>query len=129
MLQEAKKKEKHPPNRYVLLWSISSFFEYSLSPLLGANPERRQSEPRAKAEWRQPPVIIIPKRTKIRVPLLRKKKWHYVAPNDNDNNNNNNNNNRDETTLPSQFTPQFTVHKANTMTDNYIRLTMTYELQ
>ena len=107
----------------MLLWSISSLFEYSLSPLLGANPERRQSEGRAKAEWRQPPVIIIPKRTKIRVPLLRKKKWHYVVLDDN------NNNNRDETTIPFHFAPQFIVYKVNTMTDNYIRPTMTYELQ
>ena len=29
---------------------------------------------RANPEWRQPSVIIIPKRTKIRVPLLRKNK-------------------------------------------------------
>ena len=57
---------------YTTLRSISSLFGYSLSPLL----ERRQSEPGAKAERTQnvsrPSVIIIPKRTKIRVPLLRK---------------------------------------------------------
>ena len=103
----------------MLLWSISSFFEYSLSPLLGANPERRQSEPRAKAEWRQPPVIIIPKRTKIRVPLLRKKKWHKVALD------NNNNNNKDETTVPFQFI----VYKVNTMTDSYIRSSVNCKMQ
>ena len=82
-----------------------------------ANPERRQSEPRVNPEWKQTSIIIIQKKSKIRVPLLRKKsgttlqkasakKVHFlcranatsrskVAPDDNDNNNNNNN--RDET--------------------------------
>ncbi len=54
---------------------------------------------------------------------MRKKKWHYVALDDN------NNNNRDETTIPFHFAPQFIVYNVNTMTDNYIRITMTYELQ
>ena len=57
---------------YTTLRSFSSLFEYFLSPFL----ERRQSEPRAKAERTQsvsrPSVIIIPKRTKNRVPHLRK---------------------------------------------------------
>ena len=52
------------------------------------------------------------------------KKVAQVAPDDN----NNNNNNRDETTVPSQFTPQFTVYKANTMTDSYIRSTVKCEM-
>ena len=32
-------------------------------------------------------VIVIPKKAKIRVPLLRKKKWDKVALDDNNNNN------------------------------------------
>lgn len=39
-----------------------------------------------------------------------------------------NNNNRYETTVPSQFTPQFIDCKANTMADSHIRSTMNYEL-
>ena len=67
---------------YTTSRSISSLFEYPLPPFLGAKAERTQSEGRAKAKWRQPSVIIIPKRTKIRVPLLRKKsgnKWHPMT--------------------------------------------------
>ena len=101
--------------------SFSSRFEYPFPPLIGAKAERTQSEPRANPEWRQTSIIIIQKKSKIRVPLLRKKsgttlqkasakKVHFlcranatsrskVALDDNDNNNNNNNNNntRDET--------------------------------
>ena len=33
--------------------SFSSRFGFTLPPILGVEPERRQSEPRAKAEWRQ----------------------------------------------------------------------------
>ena len=130
----------------MIVKSISYRFEYSFPPLIGAKAERTQSEGRANPEWRQTSIIIIQKKSKIRVPLLRKKsgttlqkasakKVHFlcranatsrskVAPDDNDNNNNNNNNNRDETL----FTPQFTVYKANAMTYNYIRPTMNYEL-
>ena len=43
-----------------------------------------------------------------------------VAPD----NNNNNNNNRDETL----FTPQFTVYKANAMTDSYIHPSVKCEM-
>ena len=80
----------HPANRWVTMRPISSHFGYSLAPLL----EWSQSEGRAKAEWRQSVYYIIPKKPEIRVPLLRKKKWHKVAPDDN------NNNNRDETLFP-----------------------------
>ena len=52
------------------------------------------STSRVEPEWRQSVYYIIPKNPKIRVPLLRKKKWHKVAPDDN------NNNNRDETLFP-----------------------------
>ena len=38
---------------YTTLRSISSHFEYSLSPLLGVEAERTQSEPRANPERRQ----------------------------------------------------------------------------
>ena len=102
---------------YTTSRSISSLFEYPLPPFLGAKAERTQSEGRAKAKWRQPSVIILPRRTKIRVPLLRKKKWHKVALD--------NNNNRDETTVHTQFT----VYKANTMTDSHIRPSVNCELQ
>ena len=99
----------------MIVKSISYRFEYSFPPLIGAKAERTQSEGRANPEWRQSVYYIIPKKPKIRVPLLRKKsgttlqkasakKVHFlcranatsrskVAPDDNDNNNNN----RDET--------------------------------
>ena len=102
----------HLANGWVMMRPISSHFGYSLAPLL----EWSQSEGRAKAEWRQSVYYIIPKKPKIRVPLLRKKsgttlqkasakKVHFlcranatsrskVAPDDN------NNNNRDETLFP-----------------------------
>ena len=124
----------------MFLWSFSSRFEYPFPPLLWAKAERTQSEGRANPEWRQTSIIIIQKKSKIRVPLLRKKsgttlqkasakKVHFlcranatsrskVAPD------NNNNNNRDETL----FTPQFTVYKANAMTDSYIRPSVNCEL-
>ena len=111
----------HPLNGWLRMWSISSRFVSVLPPLLGVEAERIQSEGRANPEWRDPSVIIIPKKPKIRVPLLRKKsgttlqkasakKVHFlcranatsrskVAPDDN------NNNNRYETTAPFQFTP------------------------
>ena len=57
---------------------ISSHFAFALAPLL----EWSQSEGRAKAEWRQSVYYIIPKKLKIRVPLLRKKsgtKWHPMT--------------------------------------------------
>ena len=97
--------------------SVSSPFGDVLPPLIGAKAERTQSEGRANPEWKQTSIIIIQKKSKIRVPLLRKKsgttlqkasakKVHFlcranatsrskVAPDNN--NNNNNNNNRDET--------------------------------
>ena len=90
-------------------------FSSTLKSEARANPERTQSGGKSS-------IIIIPKKPKIRVPLLRKKKWHYVALDDN------NNNNRDATSLPSQFTPQFTVYKANTMTDSHIRPTVNCEM-
>ena len=124
--------------------SFSSRFEYPFPPLLGANPERRQSEGRANPEWRQTSIIIIQKKSKIRVPLLRKKsgttlqkasakKVHFlcranatsrskVAPDDNDNNNNNNNNNRDETLF---HTP---VHSLQGKRDDLQLYTSNYEL-
>ena len=37
---------------YTTSRSFSSRFGFSLPPILGVEPERRQSEPRAKAEWR-----------------------------------------------------------------------------
>ena len=83
-----------------------------------ANPERRQSEPRAKAEWRQPPVKIVPKRTKNRLPLLRKKsgtKWHPITI-------------TITIGMRPYFTPLFTVYKANAMTDSYIRPSVNCEL-
>ena len=58
--------------------AFSFRFESPLPPLLGANPERRQSEPRANPEWKQSSFIIIPKRTKIRVQLLRKIIFDFV---------------------------------------------------
>ena len=103
----------------MLLWSISSLFEYSLSPLLGANPERTQSEGRVEATA----CYNYTQKNKNKGATFEKKKWHKVALD------NNNNNNRDETTIPFHFAPQFIVYKVNTMTDNYIRPTMTYELQ
>ena len=71
-----------------------------------ANPERRQSEPRVETT----DYYIIPKKPKIRVPFLKKKR-HKAALD------NNNNNNRDEPTIPSHFTNS----NANTMTNSYIR--------
>ena len=53
---------------------------------------------------------------------FEKKKWHEVGHDDN------NNNNRYETTVHTQFTPQFTVYKTNIMTDSYIRPTVNCEL-
>ena len=58
--------------------AFSSHFEYSLSPLLGAKAERTQSEGRANPKWKQPSAVIIPKRTKIKVPLLRKINFDFV---------------------------------------------------
>ena len=63
----------------------------------------------------RPPIYIIPKKPKNRVPLLRKKSGTKVALDDN------NNNKRCETTISSHFTPHFTSRKANMMTDSYIR--------
>ena len=65
--------------------------------------------------------IVILKKGIIRVPLLKKKRQKAAVDN-------NNNNNRYETTVPSQFTPQFIDCKANTMADSHIRSTMNYEL-
>ena len=65
----------HPLNGWLRMWSISSRFVSVLSPLLGVEAERTQSEGRANPEWRDPSVIIIPKKPKIRVPLLRKKRF------------------------------------------------------
>ena len=120
--------------------SFSSRFEYPFPPLLGAKAERTQSEGRANPEWRHPSVIIIPKRTKNRLPLLRKKsgttlqkasakKDHFlcranatsrskVAPDDNDNNNNN----RDETLF---HTP---VHSLQSKRNDLQLYTSNYEL-
>ena len=82
-------------------------------------PEWSQSEGRAKAEWRQSVYYIIPKKPKIRVPLLRKKsgtKWHPMTI-------------TITIGMRPYFTPQFTVYKANTMTDNYIRPSVNCEMQ
>ena len=63
-------------------------------------PERRQSEGRVEAER----LLYYTKKAKNQGATFEKKKWHKVAVD----NNNNNNNNRDETPIPSQFTPHFT---------------------
>ena len=57
--------------------------------------KRIYSEPTAKVRrvmdddvvcvFNRPSVIVIPKKSKIRVPLLRKKKWHEVGHDDNNN--------------------------------------------
>ena len=106
--------------------SVSSPFGYVLPPLIGAKAEWRQSEGRANPERRQsepkvcpPTVIIIPKKSKIRVPLLRKKngnKWHLMTM-------------TMTITITISvrplFTPHFTLHftncKTNAMTDSHIR--------
>ena len=59
--------------------------------------KRAYCEPTAKLQrvvdddvvcvFNRPSVIVIPKSAKIRVPLLRKKKWHKVGHDDNNNNN------------------------------------------
>ena len=77
----------------------------------GAKPERRQSKARVEATV----YYIIPKKAKIRVPLLRKKSGTKTVPYDN------NNNKKYEATVHSHFTPHFTNYKVNTMTDSYIR--------
>ena len=79
-----------------------------------ANPERRQSEPRANPEWKQSTIILYQKSQKLGCRFWKKKR-HKAALD------NNNNNNRDETTFPSHFTLHFTNSNANTMTDSYIR--------
>ena len=81
-------------------------------------PERTQSEPRANPEWRQTSIIIIQKKSKVRVPLLRKKsgsKWQSITI-------------TITIGMRPYFTPLFTVYKANAMTDNYIRPSVKCEM-
>ena len=114
---------------FMLAWKVKKWFIRQTDrqcrglfhPFLDTLCLHFRSEGRAKAEWKQgegrvcpPSVIIIPKKPKNRVPLLRKKKWHKVAPDDN------NNYNKYETTVNPHFTLQLTNCKANTTTDSCI---------
>ena len=85
------------------------FWVYHASTL-GAKAEWRQSKGRVEASCAPTVNYIIPEKSKIRVPLLRKK----VTPDDN------NNNKRCEATIPTHFTDS----KVNAMTDSYIRSTV-----
>ena len=70
---------------YIIEVYFIPFWILFVSTLRGggrSNPERTQNEGRANPKWRQPSVIIIPKRTKSRVQLFRKKRLltHSILP-------------------------------------------------
>ena len=79
-----------------------------------AKAERRQGEGRVEALCGPKVYYIIPQKPKIRVPLLRKKKWDKTTLDDNYNYNR----------YEPLFTPHFTNCRANTMTDSYIHSTV-----
>ena len=91
---------------YTTLRCVSFRFASTLPPLLGAKAERRQSGGKVETACVPTVYYIIPKKPKIRVPLLRKKSGTKVALDDN------NNYNRDEVTVHTPFHKLYGKHNA-----------------